>query len=60
MSPYDAPTGSVWDFEGELFVMLDEKISLRVPYRRYVSLDTGQLMWMGQYSYRDGSSEPVE
>ncbi len=62
MTPYDAPTGSVWDFEGELFVMLDERMSTDAtssPYRRYLRLVDGKTEWIGRYSHRDDVSEMI-
>ena len=62
MKPYDSPSGTVWDFQGEFFVMLDEFMHpamLLNGYRRYLSLETGELCWMGNNSERDGLSEPV-
>ncbi len=75
MTPYDAPSGSVWEFEGELFVMLEKQINFlsnllnerRAPsrrsspflYRRYVSLDDGRLMWLGHGSRRDHNSKEL-
>jgi len=58
VTPYDAQTGNVWDFEGELFIMLDVFMS-DLPYRMYVSLDTGKFCWMGRHSARDDNSELV-
>ncbi len=61
MKPYESPAGSVWDFEGELFVVLAEFMDENTPngYRRYFSLDAGRLCWMGDNSIRDNASEPV-
>lgn len=61
MTPYDAPIGTVWDFEGELFVMLDEYMRDDEChgdlYRRYLGLVDGKIQWMGQYSLRDDDSK---
>jgi len=45
----------MWEFEGELYVMLEE--TPMGPYRRYVNLGDGSVQWIGRHSHRDDDSE---
>jgi len=58
VTPYESPPGTMWEFEEELYVMLEETpMGPNIPYRRYVNLDDGSVQWIGRHSHRDDDSE---
>ncbi len=63
MKAYKAPTGSVWELEGSVFVLLEGYENVPHdeygPYRRAFSLTQGVLSPFGLDSWMDNDSKRI-